>query len=176
LLSASRTPRSGRLGTPVRPSDLPISRGRNGTDGQPMRISQLDVLCRTRGAHKLPDHGDEIVDGERLLERSDCPQSFGRLEIRRAAPRDGDDLHSRLGAKPRDDLKPREPGDLEIGDDERGAMRLAEREAQGAIRGDKHLVAGLCQDLREKLANLVSSSMTRILAMPSSPSADQKVS
>jgi hypothetical protein len=73
LLSASRTPRSGRLGTPVRPSDLPISRGRNGTDGQPMRISQLDVLCRTRGAHKLPDRGDEIVDGERLLERSDCP-------------------------------------------------------------------------------------------------------
>jgi hypothetical protein len=49
-----------------------------------MRISQLDVLCRTRGAHKLPDHGDEIVDGERLLERSDCPQSFGRLEF--AAP------------------------------------------------------------------------------------------
>src|SRR4029453_5383731 len=83
-LSASRPPRSGRLGTPVRPSDLPISRGRNGTDGQPMRISQLDVLCRTRGAHKLPDHGDEIVDGERLLERSDCPQSFGRLEF--AAP------------------------------------------------------------------------------------------
>jgi hypothetical protein len=55
-------------------------------------------------------------------------------------------------------------------------MRLAEREAQGAIRGDKHLVAGLCQDLREKFANLVSSSITRILAMPSSPSADQKVS